>query len=115
MHMQAQQISASNTSSFSDALKPPSSQVAISNSPATEISFGEWTISSPRLAAIREVSTNIAGELPAYQRYVEAQNAARGLDSPVYVLRGLSEVTPSELNIRDKVEEVLEKNLSLAA
>lgn len=114
--MQAQQLPSRNTASV-DALTAPASQGPATTAPSTEVTFDEWKFGSPRLAAIKEVSTNIAGEIPAYERYVTAKNAELGLDSELYVLRDLSH-TPRDFNYYDKVQEALEKRqhgISLAA
>ena len=114
--MQAQPISAQNTSS-SDSLIAPSGQDLGTAVAGAAVTFDTWTIVSPRLAAIKEVSANIAGEIPAYERYVAAKNEERGLDIELYVLRDLNH-TPSAFNFYDKVQEALEKrahDISLAA
>jgi hypothetical protein len=112
MLKQIEQIVAPN---FSDTLTVRSNQ-ELATGPS-EIAFHEWTINSARLAAIKEVSTNIAGEIPAYEQYVTAKNAERGLDSELYVLRNLSH-TPSAFNYQAKLNDALAKHeisLSVAA
>lgn len=113
MLMQAQQISTPNMSS-SDTLHAPTGQGLGTAVASTDVTFDTWMIDSPRLAAIKEVSVNIAGEIPAYERYVTAKHAQLGLDSELYVLRDLNH-TPSAFNFYDKVQEALEKHISLAA
>lgn len=111
MLKQIQQIVAPN---FSDTLTVRSNQ-ELATGPS-EIAFHEWTINSARLAAIKEVSTNIAGEIPAYEQYVDAKNAEHGLNER-YVLGNLTQ-TPSAFNYYDKLQEALEKRgaeISLAA
>jgi hypothetical protein len=120
MRMQAQQTQASSPNSDTPTMAPTGAVVPGVERPPlaptvlTEVEFDTWSASSARLNAIAEVSRTIAGEIPAYETYVELKNSAVSLAAiEIYPCSSLTH-TPRDFNYSMKVQEA-ERALSVAA
>lgn len=76
--------------------------------------FEKWASSSPKLAAIVEVSKEIAGELPSFESYVALKNEALKVAIVYGNELATTSITPRELNYQAKLRE-REESLAQAA